>query len=434
MSNSKPFVFIPIEIESRDFDSRLLVALSLLQYGIGSVIIDDKMLSRLIPKLPPSVLFDKSFTEIIFKSRMQPAFQNGWAISGIDEESYLTKSDTRTYKRFSQKCAEIVDLPFFWSKDHMLNVSNFMSNSVWEERGFVSGSQRLDLLSNYGRLYYQDTFADLRNLYGDYTLFNTNFVANSCRSIRDRINICVKNGEIQSKDELKSFTYEFEYDKLVLDQFCDDVYDFAVSSTNQIVIRPHPGELMDFYINRFQDLENVVVQRIGPVEPWLHSAKSVVAHHCTTLLQASLASVPCYNYQYCAQQDRNPPPYFVGRPTEYLPSFSTSNLNSSYNKSDTFVTALSNLWHLPSESSTNSMMIASGISKMLDYKSVKEVSPSHLHALLSRIKVNNYVNPKIHPSLFETSFRKVFSMIKSYSMPSYPSFLASIPKVGLIIA
>lgn len=434
MSNAKPFVFIPIEIESRDFDARLLVALSLLQNGIGSVIIDDKILSSLIPKLPSSVLFDKSFTEIIFHSRMQRAFQHGWVISGIDEESYLTKSDTRTYKRFSQKCADIVDLPFFWSKDHMLNVSSYMSNSVWEERGFVSGSQRLDLLSNQARIYYQETFADLRNLYGDYTLFNTNFVANSCRSIKDRINICVKNGEIQSKAELKSFTYEFEYDKLVLDQFCDDVYDFAASSTNQIVIRPHPGEHIDFYTSRFQDLANVVVQRIGPVEPWLHSAKSVVAHHCTTLLQASLASVPCFNYQYRAHQDRNPPPYFVGRPTEHLPSFSTTNLNSDYHESDTFLTALSNLWHLPSEASSNSMLIASAISKMLDHKSVKEVSPSYLHSVLSRVKVNNYLNPKIQPTLFQTSFRKVFSMINSYSMPSSPSFLASIPKVGLIIA
>ena len=124
------------------------MSLFLNSYGVGTVLIDDKVLSKIIAHLPACGLFDKAFTNIIFKGRLKPASDNGWLVSGIDEEGYLTKLDTRSLNRFTDASSKVVDAAFFWSKEHLDQTCIHTKNHKWKEN-MSHGGHRSSCIMNH---------------------------------------------------------------------------------------------------------------------------------------------------------------------------------------------------------------------------------------------------------------------------------------------
>ncbi len=432
--NKKRYVFLPIEVGGRDFEARLLLSLYLSSYGVGSILIDDKVLTKIINFLPACGLFDKSFTNIIFNGRLKPASDNGWLVSGIDEEGYLTKLDTRSLNRFTDSSSKIVDAAFFWSKEHLEQTCIHTKNEKWREIGYVTGNQRIDLLCQNAKNYYKKFYGDFTNLIGNYTLVNTNFSANSSKTVDERLTICINNGEISSDEDKKNFINDLAYDKNVMDLFFEELQKLAAVTQKTILIRPHPAENMMLYYNKFSSNSKFMVQRSGPVEPWIHFSDSVIAHHCTTLIQAAVAGKPAFNFQPAPGTGLRQPDYFRGRPSSQLPIFD-ENIHLNQRLSNKFIKSLNRTWYLPKDNTLICEKIASQLAQLIYNKeSVKDLSFEYVSQLLSRVSTSNYQNPKIESCFWDNHLLRINLMINSFSNLTPPNRIVKYSNFAILIS
>lgn len=429
----KKTVFFPVEIGSRDFESRLLLALYLQNRGYTCVVLDDKVLNKIIKDIPASVLFDKSFSDIIYRARIYPAHKSNWFISGIDEEGYHTRQDKRTLARFSNLSAEKIDAAFFWSLQHQKEVIQHTENANWDVKGFPTGSQRFDLMTSSGSRYFHNIYGDLRMLFGDFILHNTSFGCNSNKTLDQRLKISQSNGEIKDKVQAQSFIKKLEFDQLVMNDYMQEISDYSKQSESLIIVRPHPAERIKYYMDFFSENHNVKVIRSGPVEPWLFGCKAVVAHHCTTLLQASISNIPAYNYSRNYDTEDSIPYHYRGRATSLLNRYSSSTLNEDYNIPEDFIKHFQELWSLPS-SEFNSLKIAKTLHEQLVNNSrVKKISTFQLADYLHKETSSTIANPKIERDVMCNKMKKVLSMAEAYRLSS-PKLTIDFGKLGVLIS
>ena len=59
------------------------------------------------------------------------------------------------------------------------------------------------------------------------------------------------------------------------------------SETN-FVVRPHPSDDRQTFVNAFEGLKNVHVISEGSVIPWLIASKFVIHNECTTAIESYL--------------------------------------------------------------------------------------------------------------------------------------------------
>lgn len=63
------------------------------------------------------------------------------------------------------------------------------------------------------------------------------------------------------------------------------------------VIRPHPGENVDFYKNAFRGYDNVKIRSDGDLGCYLRLSKLVIGNDCTSGFEALMAGIPFVNYR-----------------------------------------------------------------------------------------------------------------------------------------
>lgn len=78
-----------------------------------------------------------------------------------------------------------------------------------------------------------------------------------------------------------------------------------------VVLRPHPQERVDTYLNRLGDRSNVQVTNEGPVMSWLFQAEAVIQRSCTTAIEAGLAGVPAISPAWIPDSHMYPIPEAV---------------------------------------------------------------------------------------------------------------------------
>ena len=96
----------------------------------------------------------------------------------------------------------------------------------------------------------------------------------------------------------------------------DETIDLAKRLANDypdvdVVLRPHPQERVDTYVNRLGGQSNVLVTNEGPVMGWLFQAVAVIHRSCTTAIEAGLAGVPAVSPAWIPDAHGYPAPEAV---------------------------------------------------------------------------------------------------------------------------
>jgi surface carbohydrate biosynthesis protein len=78
-------IYLPLEIKSREFSSKLLLAAELCARGIPVVIGQQWMIYNNLDRLPPGVILFKSFNKIHLNA-MRTAKQRGFYVASQEEE------------------------------------------------------------------------------------------------------------------------------------------------------------------------------------------------------------------------------------------------------------------------------------------------------------------------------------------------------------
>ena len=166
-----------------------------------------------------------------------------------------------------------------------------------EPQVYVTGSPRFDFYSEpYSAIYKgmrESTLASERKL----ILINTNFTNGNY-------------SDLPLDKFVDNFSRNFGYDKADVTRWCNlDLQ--AIEETVRlagrlardfpdvdIIIRPHPQEKIETYIDKIDRLPNLRVVRSGTVTPWILRASAVIQRGCTTAVEASLAGVPAISPQW----------------------------------------------------------------------------------------------------------------------------------------
>lgn len=302
MPRSTPeHLIIPVETLNREFDGKLLLAMLAAERGYRPIIGGRTLIHSRLHDLPRSLYLAKDVrpsSRLIFSI----IEKLGHVIVALDEEAlvrfpdetFLTKLDNDTFNR--------ARLLYAWGRSNA---------EVWRKfKGYrgtpilETGNPRFDMLRPEMRGYYDPMVAALRARYGRFTLLSSNFgVVNHFIPGHgpDRVTHDVPH-------ELAKRAWDgFQVHKLVLfGHFQTLVPKLAAAlAPNRLVIRPHPSENPDVWLETARGLDNVSVIHEGPIAPWLTAASALVHNGCTSAVEASLLGTPAFAFRPVRSNDHD---------------------------------------------------------------------------------------------------------------------------------
>ena len=289
--------YLGLEIKHRELDSRILIAARLLKAGVTVFLGQQWSLFANADTLPPGVILFKTLNQI--QARNMARFrEHGHIVTATDEEVLGCINERCFLEAFSPLAATNCDLFFAQSKLHQESVEKKFPSM--RGRALVVGNSRVDFLLGDRQKKLQPEVKQISEKYGPYILFNTNY--SQINSIWKDVNSVIKiaanagifdvNDEISTKAYSKIFLWERENREEMI-----NLLQWTIDQLpeKKIILRPHPGEMPDFWIKRFGRCERLhIIPRSNP-HPWILGSDLVVHTSCTTGLEAALMGKPVAN-------------------------------------------------------------------------------------------------------------------------------------------
>jgi surface carbohydrate biosynthesis protein len=301
----KPTVLFPIEIGTRELDSKLVMASALAAEGCRAIVGYKEALKTIGQSAQRVVWQGKS----LFSSKTPDhiadrLLENESAImflhdeGGIHQVSAWSQNVLKKHRVDDLRVRDITRV-CVWGERQKEVISNFakeLSRALT-----VTGSPRFDLCHpKYSWLANTRDRSELSTL-SPYILVCTRFV-NAAHA---------EGQEVPFLRRMYSTGWPDSFDAkaiadVVFTQWQQAVHDFAdlvvlvkeiahAFPQYTIILRPHPSENLIFYQQAFSRFKNVVVRRDKSVLNWIRSAELVIHSNCTTGIEAVLAQRPVLN-------------------------------------------------------------------------------------------------------------------------------------------
>ncbi len=306
MNETKATLLIPVELQVRELDPKLLLACIAARRGFASVIGPRREMHFHISSFPNSIYLSKSIT-----SGSINVFQIlrllGHEIVAWDEEALVHLPPETYYKRrLSPDALQYVSHLFAWGEDNV---------RLWREYPdlpskltiHITGNPRGDLLRLEMRSLYENEVEHIRNTYGNFILVNTNF--NQVNAFYADMNLLRPAAQPEGELELSrraigmGMSREYAQGLTRHKQAIFEDFQRLIPALGQafpehtIVVRPHPAENPEVYRNIAAKCQRVRVTNEGNVVPWLIAAKALVHNGCTTGVEACALGVPAITYR-----------------------------------------------------------------------------------------------------------------------------------------
>jgi len=299
-----PVLLMPVENQVRELDAKLLLACIAAQRGLTSIMGQKRELESRIASFPRSVYVAKSMV-LGHSSFLRLAVELGHTNVAWDEEALVhLPAETYFSRRLTPEALKHVSHLFAWGEDNA---------KLWRTYPelpaglpvHITGNPRNDLLRPEIRPYYEKDVNEIRSTYGNYILINTNFNhVNAYLPGRNLFLPTEKPGEepkfgraargmtrdyAEGLRRFKQATFE-GFQKLI------PVLEKAFPS-HTIIVRPHPTESHEAYLQIAEKCERVQVTNKGNVVPWLIAARALIHNGCTTGVEAYVMRVPAVSYR-----------------------------------------------------------------------------------------------------------------------------------------
>jgi surface carbohydrate biosynthesis protein len=306
MDISKATLLIPIELQVRELDPKLLLACVAARRGFPSVIGPRREMHLHIPSFPKSIYLSKSLTSGS-KSVFWMLSRLGHKIVAWDEEALVhLPPESYFQRRMSAVSMQFVNYLLAWGKDN---------EALWRQYPQmpsnlpirITGNPRGDLLRPELRGLYDHDVEKLRRSHGNFVLINTNF--NQVNAYYPDMNLLKPAAAPGVEPELSrraigmGMTREYaegltRHKQSIFEDFLRliPILDQALTD-HTIIIRPHPAENPDVYHNIAGTCKHVRVTNEGNVVPWLIAAKALIHNGCTTGVEAFALGLPTISYR-----------------------------------------------------------------------------------------------------------------------------------------
>ena len=300
----KPVLLIPVENQVRELDAKLLLACVAAKRDFTSIIGPKRKIENHIASFPRGIFLSKSLR--IAKRMFFPISRLlGHEIVAGDEEA-LVHLPTETYfsRRLSPVGMEHVSHLFAWGEDNA---------ELWRQYPqlppgipiHITGNPRIDLLRPDMQGYYRAEADQIRKIYGDFILINTNFNhVNAFYPTQNLFRPVKKPGEkARFGQSARGMDREYaegfrDHKQAVFEDFQKLIPELESAFTKHtVVVRPHPTENQEIYHKLAAQCQRVQVTNEGNVVPWLMAAKVLIHNGCTTGVEAYVMHLPAISYR-----------------------------------------------------------------------------------------------------------------------------------------
>lgn len=284
---------LPVETLVREFDGKLLLALTARERGWNVIIGERSRICRYLSNLPPSIFLSKS-ARAGNAALFERLHSSGHRIAVLDEEALIRQSDEIYLMKHEKSALRCVSALMTWGGDN----SNLWQRSQRfdENRIFNTGNPRMDLLRPEIRAFYQPQVDSIRERIGDYVLFNTNFaIVNHFVRGETRFKLA---SWVASQERERHESALTAHKLAVFDRCRAMVPKIAKAlAPTRLVIRPHPSENPAAWVEAARERDNVKVLYEGSVVPWLAGALALVHNGCTSAVEAAILGTPVLSYR-----------------------------------------------------------------------------------------------------------------------------------------
>ncbi len=290
-------ILLPVEIKNRELDAMILLACILAEQGSHVIMGDRRTIKVNIHHFPRSLYLGKSVTGDINKHYRY--YQRlGHTVTALDEEGLVIYSkDIYLTRRVGVETLRHVSALFAWGKE---NAGIWQSCLPKEQTGkvHITGNPRFDLLRTPLREIYREQAEKLKQRYGPYVLFNSNFHWVNTRNqfytrLPDPDDIASGKIPVPPFYNPELARYRIGLFRAFLDALPQLAEQFPGV---QFILRPHPAENPAPWEQATAHLANCHVIHEGEVIPWILGSQAVLHHSCTTAVEATVLGKPvvCY--------------------------------------------------------------------------------------------------------------------------------------------
>jgi len=311
MKSIKSTLLIPVELQVRELEPKLLLACAAAMRGFTAMVGPRREMHFYLHAFPKSIYLSKSTTNAS-KNVFRYLGKMGSKIAVWDEEALVALPPRLYYRhRLSPKSINYVSHLLAWGEQNAKLWRQY-PNLPKDIPIHITGNPRGDLLRSELRGYYEDDVKALREEYGDFVLVNSNF--NLINAYHADMNLLMPgpnpdDGLVLSRRS-KSLGLDREYaegftafKKAILKSFEELVPALAREFPDYtIVLRPHPAENQEIYHRLGETSEGVRVINKGNVVPWLLAARALIHNGCTTGIEAYALGIPALAYRRIVEE------------------------------------------------------------------------------------------------------------------------------------
>lgn len=290
-------LILPCETRVREFDAKLLLACHAVERGFDAIVGWKRSIDLNVLGLPGGIYVGKSVTNrnlLMFRILRRL----GHMLTAWDEEG-LVYASTDVYQR-TKVGVEALNEPrclFAWGEanaEAWRSVDGFAGTRI-----VVAGNPRADLLRPELRGYFGDQVAALRAEHGNFVLINTNFSRlNHFYASQSRQRKLLEDGGDIITDDADPRLGWAAHKAALFEAFKDMVPALARRFPDAtIVVRPHPSENAQVWLDISADCSNVRVIHAGNIAAWLQAARVTIHNGCTTAVESYLLDRPAIAYQ-----------------------------------------------------------------------------------------------------------------------------------------
>lgn len=304
LSSLRRILYMPMEIASRELDSRLLMAVLALDRGFEVVLGQKWLIERNVEAMPPGIYLSKSLTQRDARTIMRVQ-ELGYLVAAIEEEVPGLVCKPHELRWIGADAVKYTDAIFIGGEINTRSMQERFPFAA--ERINTVINPRWDLLRPSMRHIHQKEVDSIRQRFGRFLLINTNL--GWTNSEKGPVEFIVQDQARQGKLDLNdpmSRTFIENYLNMERDnhQAVVNIIRQLLEKTSDIsiVLRPHPSERIDTWLEHFRGAERLSVIREGPSIPWILASEALIQTNCTTGVEAIALNHPAL----CVMDTKSP--------------------------------------------------------------------------------------------------------------------------------
>tara|TARA_Y100000589_G_scaffold318190_1_gene345242 strand:+ start:3181 stop:4581 length:1401 start_codon:yes stop_codon:yes gene_type:complete len=291
VNSPKKEIYIPIEIKPREFVSQLLLSGELAKKGLRVYIGSKKSIDLLIEKKHNTsgiYLYKGGGSNL---NKFKKLSKQVEAIAVLDQEISPATRDYNIIKnRFVKGCLKYVSRLYYVGSEAQKTAINVL-DEIEPSKIKAYGWPRIDIWQPSLHHIWQNEIKSIKSRFPEpFILFTSDFGTNSLSLLRQQCLWTEKRGAKKTRQEISIFKNIYKKNYELFLTFIDFLSKIDTDKEiPKIIVRPHPGEDHQEWINKLKFFSKVDVIYEGDVSPWILASEGVLQRGCTCSIEAAIS-------------------------------------------------------------------------------------------------------------------------------------------------